>query len=297
MGFTQGKRGDPNSPLTPKPFYDPKTGESMSIPYRGYRLLGGEEDWPSESRFSQNPTFGQEPTFDRPEYGTPWDEYEPDPGWSYGFNSPSESYQSVPAFQPNPDAPDYTPQFTPPSPFQRGGGTDVIDSTMDLPWSNTPYKQPGGLGSRPFFIPKSQGTTTTSNIIPANIPVPQMGNLPEFKIPERDEARIRNLTQLAAAPGMRGLRNQIREAQGRHYENPNVKRMTLRDALAGYGLGLESVMSGARRQAAQEYEAEYGPKMTKAQVEYQAELNRMMTQYQAAWKDYQNRIAQQTIRT
>jgi hypothetical protein len=94
---------------------------------------------------------------------------------------------------------------------------------------------------------------------------------------------------------MRKLRNQMREVQGKYYENPNVKRMTLRDALAGYGLGLENAMAGARRQAVEEYQAEYAPKVSAAQTQYQAQVAAMNAQYQAAWQNYMNRVATQTV--
>uniref|UniRef100_A0A6M3IMQ7 Uncharacterized protein n=1 Tax=viral metagenome TaxID=1070528 RepID=A0A6M3IMQ7_9ZZZZ len=116
-------------------------------------------------------------------------------------------------------------------------------------------------------------------------------------MPEWDENRIGELTQQEATPDIRRLRQQVREVQGKYYDNPNVKRMTLRDAMAGYGMGLEDVMAGARRRAQSEYAAEYGPQATKAQAEYQAELSKVMATYQAAWQDYQNKIAKQTVTT
>ena len=82
----------------------------------------------------------------------------------------------------------------------------------------------------------------------------------------------------------------MREAQGRYYENPNVRRMTLRDAMAGYGMGLEKVLGGARKEATAEYAAEYAPQMTKAQMEYQAGIQSTMGQYQNAWKEYLYRM-------
>ncbi len=90
---------------------------------------------------------------------------------------------------------------------------------------------------------------------------------------------------------MRELRKGMREAQGRYYENPNVRRMTLRDAMAGYGMGLEKVMAGAKREAMAEYAQEFAPQMTKAQMEYQAQTQGVMNQYQNAWKEYLFRMS------
>ncbi len=165
------------------------------------------------------------------------------------------------------------------------------------PPSKTP---PNTLGSRPFFVP-SGPTTYGGGKIPGQawgpsgptgqfMMAPTMGPMPEFKLPVRDESRISSLTQKAAGPGLRELRKAMREAQGRYYENPNVRRMTLRDAMAGYGMGIEKVMAGARREAQAEYEAEFQPQMTKATMEYQAKTNQMLNQYQNAWKEYLYRM-------
>ena len=129
--------------------------------------------------------------------------------------------------------------------------------------------------------------------------------LPTFAAPEyptytpaaREPGRVEELTQQIAAPGVRGLRTQVQRAIGRRYVNPQVARMTLREALAGYGAGLESVMGGARRGALGQYETEYAPKAEKARMEYQtgvsqaqaayqARIQAQMTEYQTAWKDY-----------
>ncbi len=165
----------------------------------------------------------------------------------------------------------------PPSTYQ-GGGTKLPT-----------------LGSRPFFVPSGQGYY--GGKVPGQqwgpsgptgqfMTPPPMGPMPEFKLPQRDEARIGSLTQKAAGPGLRELRKGMREAQGRYYENPNVRRMTLRDAMAGYGMGIEKVMAGARREAQAEYEAEFQPQMTKATMEFQAQVDQQLSQYQNAWKEY-----------
>lgn len=163
-----------------------------------------------------------------------------------------------------------------------------------------PNPYPGQEGTQPYYgmptttgggmtmvsgVPTYGGTATTGGGAGApNVP------LPAFNLPPYDEGRISELTQKAAAPGMRALRTSVQQVQGKYYENPNVKRMTLRDALAGYGAGLESVMTGAGREARGEYAAEYAPQLTKAQMEYQAQVQATMNQYQNAWRDYMSRM-------
>ncbi len=153
---------------------------------------------------------------------------------------------------------------------------------------------------QPFFIPgKPKGTTIETPPTPPTTwpgaggaaPVaPTMPTMPKFEMPKWNEEEISSLQQQLAAPTLRKLRQQIREAQGRYYENPNVKRMTLRDALAGYGLGDEEAMAGSRGQATSEYQQKYGREFTKSQTEYQGAMTGVLAQYQAAWNEYLARL-------
>lgn len=102
---------------------------------------------------------------------------------------------------------------------------------------------------------------------------------PSYTVPERQPERVEKLTQQLAAPGIKGLRSQVQRAIGRRYINPQVARMTLREALAGYGQGLESVMAGARRGALTQYEQEYAPQLEKSRLEYQAGVGRAQEEY------------------
>lgn len=159
---------------------------------------------------------------------------------------------------------------------------------------------PNTLGSKPFFVPSGQGAyggRIPGQAYNASGPTgqfmtpPTMGPMPEFNLPVWDEGKIGSLAQKAAGPGLREMKKGLREAQGRYYENPNVRRMTLRDAMAGYGMGIEKVMAGARREAQAEYAQEFAPQMTKAQMEYQAKTQGVMNQYQNAWREYLTRMS------
>lgn len=152
------------------------------------------------------------------------------------------------------------------------------------------------LGSRPFTISSGGGgkvpgkTWGAGGETGAYMTAPTMGPMPTFNLPTWDESKIAAKAQRVAGPGLRELRKGIREAQGRYYENPNVRRMTLRDAMAGYGMGLERVMGGARKEATAEYAAEYGPQVAKAGAEYQGQVQQTLSQYQNAWKEYLYRM-------
>lgn len=91
-----------------------------------------------------------------------------------------------------------------------------------------------------------------------------------LNLPAYDYNRVEQLGQRLAAPAVSSLRRAVQTANAATYDNPNVKRMTLRDALAGYGQGLDSVMSGALRTGAdiysQDFNAQVGGAMQKQRV-------------------------------
>lgn len=195
-----------------------------------------------------------------------------------------------------------TPQslsVTPSKPSFSGGGGGGFAGGGGMP--SKPASKYPTLGDKPFFIPNKASTYGTETGEGAyNYPYRQTGyptapgtgefSFPELKLPTLDESRISEIEQKAAAPGLRRLRQSVREVQGKYYENPNVKRMTLRDALAGYGAGIENVMTGARREAQAEYQQEFQPQVRKAEMEWQAKVQGMMAQYQNTWRDYMSRL-------
>ena len=143
-----------------------------------------------------------------------------------------------------------------------------------------------------------------------------MGEMPTFAAPEYDESAIAKKTQKYAAPGVRKLRGAVQESMAKNFDNPNVKSMTLKNALSGYGEGLESVRSGAGRQASAEYAQEYAYKYKESGMNYatavqavrdkfqgqtsaknskfQAELNAVNMVYQAEIQKEQFRLAEES---
>jgi hypothetical protein len=134
---------------------------------------------------------------------------------------------------------------------------------------------------RRYNIEKNKKTTT--RVIGPSGPMPEAGTMPTFAAPTRDEGRIKELTQQKSAAGLRAMRAQIQKAMGQGYRNENVKRMTLRDALAGYGQGIESVMGGAQTAAGSEYNTEYATAYDTAGKNWQ-------TAYQSKMQDWQNKV-------
>ena len=86
----------------------------------------------------------------------------------------------------------------------------------------------------------------------------------EIPMPTYDTGRVESLAQRFAAPGIRNLRSAMQDVQGGVYENPNVKSMTVREALQGYGQGLENVMAGALKEGAGVYGQEFAPQVSAA---------------------------------
>ena len=89
--------------------------------------------------------------------------------------------------------------------------------------------------------------------------------------PEFDEAKVQSLAQQHAAPGIRTLREAYQTAASRLPSDPK-SRLTLKDALKGYGSGLEQVMGGARKTARQEEMQKFGIESANFQADYAARL-------------------------
>lgn len=145
------------------------------------------------------------------------------------------------------------------------------------------------------------GTTSVTNMgkyeslptAPAVTPL----TLPKYTMPVYDEQERKKEVQKAAAPGLMNLRHQVQTAMMRKNENPNVTRMTLRDALAGYGTGLGQVMGSAEKAGGAAYGEKYGRASQEAQMNWQTESAaaqanwtaqnaREMTNYSALLQDY-----------
>lgn len=171
--------------------------------------------------------------------------------------------------------------------------TKSLSGTREASPAGGVYRIGGAAGGT------TQRTVTTARTVPTQ-PMPTVPTVGEFKAPQWDEKEIRRLTQKLAAPKLRQLRRQIQRAQARQYENPNVRAMTLREALEGYGLGVEGAMAGARAQAGAEYGQRYGREFQAAQLTYGARTQAAMAAYQNAFNAYlqsMQRVSETTATT
>jgi len=130
------------------------------------------------------------------------------------------------------------------------------------------------------------GSSTSSTRTVRMGEAPEAPELATFVAPEVDKRAIKAESQKLAAPGIRTLRETVQQAMGKNYENPNVRKMTLREALQGYGSGLEKVMSGANREARSSHMQELDLKREEAQLNFNAQNQMAMASYQNAWADY-----------
>jgi hypothetical protein len=103
-----------------------------------------------------------------------------------------------------------------------------------------------------------------------------------YTAPQYDEGKVNALTQQQSAAGIRGLRSAIQRAMVNGSDNPNVKKMTLREALAGYGQGLQSVMTGAAKSAREMYNTQYGYEADAAKTSYSTMADAAKTNFQAS---------------
>lgn len=149
-------------------------------------------------------------------------------------------------------------------------------------------------GSYPVRASSGGGSRTTTTTKTPTMPMPQAPNIPAFEAPEYDEAEVKRLAQKHAAPSLRRLRSVLQQEMGRSYENPNVRAMTLREALQGYGLGVEGALSQAESGARGEYGAQYSREMSAAMTTYQTQQAAAMQSYQNAFNAYLSSMKQTT---
>jgi len=138
----------------------------------------------------------------------------------------------------------------------------------------------GGGGSR-----KPMGSTSESSVTFEG-EAPKAPKVAKLELPKFDKRAVRALTQKHAAPAMRKLSEGLQTALNVQSDNPNVRRMTLREALQGYGTGLEQAMSGAGTQARQEHQQELEQTGREAQMNWQAQNQAAMQAYNNAFQKY-----------
>lgn len=162
----------------------------------------------------------------------------------------------------------------------RGGGTFSLSNLRSLRL----LSGGGGGQASPLSFPSIPGSGRRIPFIPDAQPLalPKPSPLPTLTLPERDEDRIGELAQKAAAPGMRMLRGGLqRGLLSSRDENPNVEAIKQGEILKNFGIGVSQIMSASHMVALEQYNQEFGDLMFKAKAEYVAKLDDRSAQFQA----------------
>jgi hypothetical protein len=180
-------------------------------------------------------------------------------------------------------------------PAARGGVTDVLYGTS-APSGNY-VGQTNSAANYPFENPKSStfgwakpynsqvgltgaggGRATTRTATLTRTILPKGTTLPSFTGPTWDEGEIKKRAQKNAAPARLQLQQQVQNAMARYYENPNVRRMVLRDTLSGYGIGLANILTQSENAGRASYTADYSRQFAEASAAYQRAWSQTMLQ-------------------
>lgn len=142
----------------------------------------------------------------------------------------------------------------------------------------------------------TSSSSTTRTWTPSG-PVPVRPEMGTFTAPEYDEGEIAQLRQRQAGPQIRKLRDVTLQAisggqQG--WENPNIRRTTVRQALQGYGSGLGSILSSAQNTAMSQYNQRYQNAYNAAQTNFEANRLAKMTEYQNLWTSWAKQGTERT---
>lgn len=186
------------------------------------------------------------------------------------------------------------------SSFERYQGPSGRSGSVDLGGGD--FFQTHGAGQNRRTVSFSRPATAGDFTAAGGAPPKPVGPKPElerpvFDEPEFDDREVSAETQRLQAPSIRKLRRQLRQTQTQRFDNPNVRRMTTRAALAGFGAGLESIQTGARREARQTVQQKYARKLDVAKTKFTADVGFAQTAYQKAWDLYlQSGTQRQTTR-
>lgn len=225
------------------------------------------------------------------------------------YNFTPEEYNLDRTAPPGPEPPPTQPQVTPDVSSWYGFTPSVYSSPGSEPssggsgqwwkdqgigdWGDPNRASAGGGSSQGF----SSGMTMPTSYIssrrpPPEAPVfspyemPERGTAPIFSAPEWDESKIRRLSQEHAAAPIRTLREAYQRTAARLPSNPQ-SRLLLKDALAGYGSGLESAISGAKRTARAEYGQEHGREFQAESIKHTGAMREFEADFATRLQDVQ----------
>ena len=174
--------------------------------------------------------------------------------------------------------------------FGQYSGSYLPDTTnpyFDKPRTSAGRSLTVSSPSRPQGGGSNPGTVSTWRPY-QNAQAPQLGDVPEYILPQYDNARVNSLASKAMAGPLGRLRRGLDSAlvEARYSDNPNVRANATREALAGYGEGLSDIRSGATREAQSLYAPEYQAQINRTGSMFQAENQKMFAQFRSDMEDY-----------
>lgn len=155
----------------------------------------------------------------------------------------------------------------------QSGGSEFYG--LDVPYSapETPTSAlSGGIGKTGATVTPYATVTQRATVFPKGM------TWPTFSGPTWDEQAIRAKARKLTAPVTAELGAKVQQAMSRYYENPNVRRMVLRDTLAGYGIGLARAIASGESAARAEYGEEYSRQYNEAMNIYATALQKLMAE-------------------
>lgn len=133
----------------------------------------------------------------------------------------------------------------------------------------------------------SKSTSTSTSTWKPGGPRPSAPTVPEFKAPTYDEGEVSKLRQRVGGAQIRSLRDVTMSALSANTsDNPNVRKMTVRQALQGYGSGLGSILASAQQAAVNQYQNKYNQQFNAAQMTYNAQRNMDTQTYSNLWNEF-----------
>jgi hypothetical protein len=203
-------------------------------------------------------------------------------GWTYGGDTPV--LESRGGIQADPkESQRSTNPYSTPTGINWGQGNAQMGGSSgggsNVAWA-TPFSQAqrqsgavrGGITATP-------GAKTSYATIQESTFAPKKGTVaPTFAGPAYNQGEVKSRARKMAAPGLSQLNMKVQSAMSRYYENPNVRRMVLRDTLAGYGIGVSNIMAKAQESAQSGYDSEHARLYSEAMNNYNVLMANYMQQ-------------------
>lgn len=222
-------------------------------------------------------------------------DYEPGPAsnYDYAFGASADDNQADYAAGPEPETPAWggpTPRQTQAAISSKAGspgggmgtGMDWASAYKSAAQANNPWNPERGgirMGAGPTGGASGAAGSNAYGVVKTSKTILPKGQAwPTFQAPTWDEKAIRAKARKVTAPLIAEMGMKVQQVMSRYYENPNVRKMVLRDTLAGYGIGIGRAISQGESAARAEYGQEYGREWGEAMANYNMAKEKLLSQ-------------------